>query len=202
MLIHFFCSFTLYASLFAAVTRRTIWSCAHRLSTRQFFQTPDSFANEGSKVNMPVDPEKLAKLQQGAAKKVGGQRVKAKKVKSEQDDTKLMEALGKLKATKVNAVEEANFFKEDGKVLHFKRVGVQSAAQHNVCAFTGYPQEKDVTQLIPQILPQLGAENLEILRQLAEQIQAGKTPSMGGENAGADEDIPDLIEGQKFDEVE
>lgn len=152
---------------------------------------------------MPVDPEKLAKLQQGAAKKVGGSRVKAKKVKTEQDDTKLMEALGKLKATKVNNVEEANFFKDDGKVLHFKRVGVQSAAQHNTTAFTGYPQEKDVTQLIPGILPQLGAENLEILRQLAEQIQAGKTPSMANTaGAGADEDIPDLIDGQKFDDVE
>ncbi|KAF6069336.1 NAC domain family protein [Candida albicans] len=92
---------------------------------------------------MPVDPEKLAKLQKSSAKKVGG-------------------------------VEEANFFREDGKVLHFNRVGVQGAPASNTFAFTGYPQEKNITQLIPQILPQLGAENLEILRQLAEQIQSVK----------------------------
>ena len=61
--------------------------------------------------------------------------------------------------------------------------------------------------MIPQILPQLGAENLEILRQLAEQIQAGKTPkdfNTGSANAAADaggEDIPDLVD-QKFDDVE
>ena len=68
---------------------------------------------------MPVDPEKLAKLQKSSAKKVGGSRVKAKKnIKTEQDDTKLIEALGKLKATKIEGVEEANFFREDGKVLH------------------------------------------------------------------------------------
>ena len=88
----------------------------------------------------------------------------------------MIEALGKLKATKIEGVEEANFFREDGKVLHFNRVGVQGAPASNTFAFTGYPQEKNITQLIPQILPQLGAENLEILRQLAEQIQAGKTP--------------------------
>ena len=120
---------------------------------------------------MPVDPEKLAKLQKASAKKVGGSRIKAKKViKTEQDDTKLIEALGKLKATKIEGIEEANFFRDDGKVLHFNRVGVQGAPASNTFAFTGYPQEKNITQLIPQILPQLGAENLEILRQLAEQI--------------------------------
>lgn len=151
---------------------------------------------------MPVDPEKLAKLQKSSLKKVGGARVKAKKnVQSEQDDTKLLAALQKLNAKKIDAIEEANFFREDGKVLHFNRVGVQGAADANTFAFTGYPQEKDVTQLIPQILPQLGAENLEILRQLAEQLQAGKSPldaSIGPDAEG--EDIPDLIEGEKFDE--
>jgi len=149
---------------------------------------------------MPVDPEKLAKLQKATAKKIGGTRIKTKKtVKLEQDDTKLIEALGKLKATKIEGVEEANFFREDGKVLHFNRVGVQGAAASNTFAFSGLPQEKDVTQLIPQILPQLGAENLEILRKLAEQIQAGKAPtSLAPEG---DEEIPDLID-QKFDDVE
>ncbi|CAN3363708.1 nascent polypeptide-associated complex subunit beta-1 [Diutina catenulata] len=154
---------------------------------------------------MPVDAEKLAKLQKSIPKRVGGSRVKAKKnVKSDGDDSKLFEALGKIQAKKIDNIEEANFFREDGKVLHFPRVGVTGAPSSNTFAFTGYPQEKDVTQLIPQILPQLGAENLEILRKLAEQIQAGKTPEELAANmpqAGGDEDIPDLID-QKFDDVE
>lgn len=153
---------------------------------------------------MPIDPEKLAKLQNQKAKKIGGTRIKAKKVIKEQDDTKLMETLGKFKATKIPNVTEANFFKEDGKVMHFKRVGVQGANEHNTFAFTGYPQEVEVTKLIPDILPQLGAENLEILSQLAKQIQQGKAPQVdqSGNLAGEDEEIPDLTEGQKFDEVE
>ncbi|EGV60559.1 Nascent polypeptide-associated complex subunit beta [Yamadazyma tenuis] len=153
---------------------------------------------------MPIDPEKLAKLQKSSSKKVGGSRIKAKKVIKEQDDVKLMETLGKFKATKIQNVTEANFFKDDGKVLHFKRVGVQGANDYNTFAFTGYPQEVEVTKLIPDILPQLGAENLEILSQLAKQIQEGRTPQLDKEGnlAADDEEIPDLTEGQKFDEVE
>lgn len=153
---------------------------------------------------MPVDPEKLAKLQKGAAKKIGGSRIKAKKVvKLEQDDTKLIESLNKLKATKIENIEEANFFREDGKVLHFNRVGVHGSATANTFAFSGLPQEKDVTQLIPNILPQLGSENLEILKKLAEQIQNGKNPKdLINPSSSNDADIPDLIDGQKFDDVE
>lgn len=151
---------------------------------------------------MPIDPEKLAKLQKAGPKKVGGARVKAKKVKSEADDVKLMETLAKLKAVKVENVEEANFFKDNGKVLHFPRVGVQAASQHNTFAFTGYPQEKDITQLIPGILPHLGTENLEALRRLAEQIQAGKAPTELDAGASVEDDIPDLVAGEKFDDVE
>lgn len=155
--------------------------------------------------NMPIDPEKLAKLQKSGPKRVGGARVKAKKVVREGDDIKLVEALGKLKAVKVDNVEEANFFKDNGKVIHFNRVGVQAASQSNTFAFTGYPQEKDISQLIPGILPQLGSENLEALRKLAEQIQGGKAPAELNPNAqsqGGDEDIPDLVQGEKFDDVE
>ncbi|RKP31972.1 nascent-polypeptide-associated complex beta subunit [Metschnikowia bicuspidata] len=150
---------------------------------------------------MPIDQEKLAKLQKAGPRKVGGARVKAKKVKSEVDDIKLMETLGKLKATKVEHVEEAYFFKEDSKVLHFPRVGVQAASDSNSFAFIGYPQEKEITSLIPGILPHLGSENLEALRKLAEQIQAGKAPTELDADAG-EEDIPDLVAGEKFDEVE
>lgn len=142
-------------------------------------------------------------MQKAGPKKIGGARIKAKKVvKSEADDVKLMESLGKLKAVKVENVEEANFFKDDGKVLHFGRVGVQAASQSNTFAFTGYAQEKDITQMLPNILPQLGVENLDALRQLAAQIQAGRAPSDLAAGASGDDDIPDLIAGEKFDEVE
>lgn len=157
---------------------------------------------------MPVDPEKLAKLQKASAKKVGGKRVAAKKTNksSEQDDTKLQEVLQSLKAQTLTGIEEANFFQDDGKVLHFNRVGVQSAQDSNTFSFTGYPQEKSIVELIPQILPQLGAENLQMLQQLANQMQALQGSHEGHDHEGHDhahdEEIPELTQGEKFDDVE
>ncbi|ODQ82273.1 hypothetical protein BABINDRAFT_164084 [Babjeviella inositovora NRRL Y-12698] len=155
---------------------------------------------------MPVDPAKLAKLQQASATKIGGTRRAAKKVVKnvEQDDTKLQAALKKMNAEKFDGVEEANFFREDGKVLHFNRVGVQGSVQDNTFVFTGIAQEKEITQLIPNILPQLGAENLEILRKLAEDIQArGGLNAATATAAASGEDIPNLVEGETFeDDVE
>ncbi|GMG15423.1 hypothetical protein B5S33_g3306 [[Candida] boidinii] len=171
---------------------------------------------------MPIDPEKLAKLQKASAKKVGGARIKAKKINktAEADDSNLQATLRKLDAQILDGVEEANFFKDDGSVLHFNRVGVQGAAAYNTFGFTGYAQEKSITELIPQILPQLGAENLNMLQQIAESIknnqgamgalkQSGEAGDLSGAAAAAasaaagDDEIPDLVEGENFEnEVE
>ncbi|KAH3665919.1 hypothetical protein OGAPHI_004108 [Ogataea philodendri] len=148
---------------------------------------------------MPIDPEKLAKLQKASAKKVGGQRIKAKKINksAEADDTQLQNTLKKLNAEVLTGIEEANFFKDDGKVLHFNRVGVQAAAAYNTYTFSGFAQEKTLPELLPNILPQLGAENLNMLQQIAEQIQKGK----GGADASKEdeEDVPELTEGETFE---
>ncbi|QPG72869.1 Nascent polypeptide-associated complex subunit beta [Brettanomyces nanus] len=152
---------------------------------------------------MPVDPAKLAKLKKQSAKRVGGSRVKAKKVQKnpEGDDTKLQNALKKLNAQVLNDVEEANFFKEDGNVLHFNKVGVQAAPIYNTYAFSGFAQEKSVTELIPGILPQLGAENLSMLQKIAQQLQ-DRQAAAGNKEEEKDEDIPELVEGETFDKAD
>lgn len=147
---------------------------------------------------MPVDPEKLAKLKKLSSKRVGGRRVKAKKeVKNtEGDDVKLQATLQKFNAQVMSGIEEANFFKENGQVLHFNRVGVQAAPLYNTYCFNGFAQEKNITELIPGILPQLGAENLQMLQQIAEQYQKQQGAAKVEEK---DEDIPELVEGESFD---
>ncbi|CCH41034.1 Nascent polypeptide-associated complex subunit beta [Wickerhamomyces ciferrii] len=150
---------------------------------------------------MPIDQEKLAKLQKQSNNKVGGIRRKAKKPaqKPSADDSKLQATLQKLNVQTLDNVEEANFFRDDGKVLHFNRVGVQSANQHNVHGFYGIPQEKEITELIPNIIPQLGAENLDILSKLAAQLQQQKGAGAEGQAAAGDDEIPDLVEGENFE---
>ncbi|CCK68083.1 CCR4-NOT core subunit BTT1 KNAG_0A04040 [Huiozyma naganishii CBS 8797] len=163
---------------------------------------------------MPIDQEKLAKLQKLSAKnKVGGTRRKlAKKPSStagaQKDDTKLQAQLAKFNAVTVDNVAEANFFKDDGNVLHFNRVGVQVAPQHNTSVFYGIPQEKNLQELFPGIISQMGPESIQALTQLASQLQAqqqkgGDIANAEGAEAKKDEAIPELVEGQTFDaEVE
>ncbi|SCV02708.1 LAMI_0H02190g1_1 [Lachancea mirantina] len=153
---------------------------------------------------MPIDQEKLAKLQKlSATNKVGGTRRKFTKktgsvAGSNKDDTKLQAQLAKLHAVTMDNVEEANFFKDDGKVLHFNRVGVQTAPQHNTSVFYGLPQEKSLNELFPNIIPQLGAESINALTQLASQLQGAQAgqgeagAAKGAENQDAD--IPELGE--------
>lgn len=163
---------------------------------------------------MPIDQEKLAKLQKlSANNKVGGTRRKMTKktgslASSNKDDTKLQSQLAKLHAVTVDNVAEANFFKDDGNVMHFSKVGVQVAPQHNTSVFYGIPQEKGLQELFPNIISQMGPESIQALTQLSAQLQQAQQAqrdngdaSEGAENK--DESIPELIEGQTFEgEVE
>ena len=153
---------------------------------------------------MPIDQEKLAKLQKlSANNKVGGTRRKLNKkagssAGANKDDTKLQSQLAKLHAVTIDNVAEANFFKDDVKVMHFNKVGVQVAAQHNTSVFYGLPQEKNLQDLFPGIISQLGPEAIQALSQLAAQMEKheAKAPADAEKK---DEAIPELVEGQTFD---
>ncbi|CCE65486.1 hypothetical protein TPHA_0L01310 [Tetrapisispora phaffii CBS 4417] len=154
---------------------------------------------------MPVDQEKLAKLQKLSAKnKVGGTRRKQvkKSAGGNKDDSKLQVELGKYKAVTIDNVAEANFFKNDGNVLHFNKVGVQVADKYNTSVFYGLPQEKSLQDLFPNIISQLGSDSINALTQLASQLQVAEQAkaAAGAENGDVkDESIPELVEGQSFD---
>lgn len=116
----------------------------------------------------------------------------------------------KLNPETLDGVQEVNFFKEDGKVLHFNRAAIQALTQNNTYAVYGRPQEKSLTEMLPNILPQLGEENLATLTQLAEQLNlGGLDPAAAAQLAagkapeGEEADIPDLVAGENFeDQVE
>ncbi|CAL9731275.1 nascent polypeptide-associated complex subunit beta-1 [Monosporozyma unispora] len=158
---------------------------------------------------MPIDQEKLAKLQKLSAKnKIGGTRRKLGKktnitANGQKDDTKLQAQLAKFHAVTIDNVAEANFFKEDGRVLHFNKVGVQTVPQHNTSVFYGIPQDKALQELFPGIISQLGAESLQALAQLASQMQGAQQEGANVEATEGeekkDEAIPELVEGQTFD---
>ena len=105
------------------------------------------------------------------------------------DDKKLKGALKKLGVQNLPSIEEANMFKEDNKVLHFKTPVVQAAVKDNLYVITGQPEEKELRDLMPGIIPQISAQNMDFLKEFAEMAKKQE----------ADEDIPDLVE--NFDDV-
>ncbi|TFY70203.1 hypothetical protein EVG20_g2799 [Dentipellis fragilis] len=156
-----------------------------------------------------MDPAKLAKLQaQVAANRIGGKGtmrrkvVKKTKASSAQDDKKLQGALKKLNVQPIAGVEEVNMFREDGNVLHFTAPKVHAAVSANTFAIYGAGQVKELTELVPGILNQLGPDSLASLRKLAESYQAIQQGQQR-QTAGADDDdddVPDLVENFEVEE--
>jgi nascent polypeptide-associated complex subunit beta len=79
---------------------------------------------------------------------------------------------------------------------------VHASVPANTFAIYGQGEEKELTELVPGILNQLGADSLQTLRQLAESLQQKSGEGAPeAENAGEDDDdVPDLVE--NFEEAE
>lgn len=75
---------------------------------------------------------------------------------------------------------------------------VHAAVSANTFAVYGTGQVKELTELVPGILNQLGPDSLASLRKLAESYQAiqqnQKRPSAGDDDDDDDDDVPDLVE--------
>ena len=65
--------------------------------------------------------------------------------------------------------------KDDGTVIHFNNPKVQASLAANTFAVTGHGENKQITDLLPGILNQLGAESLTHLKKLASYVPTGKS---------------------------
>ncbi|CAK7312249.1 Transcription factor BTF3 [Vulpes lagopus] len=92
-------------------------------------------------------------------------------------------------------------FTNQGTVIHFNNPKVQASLAANTFTITGHTETKPLTEMLPSILSQLGADSLTSLRRLAEalpkQYVDGKAPLATREDD--DDEIPDLVE--NFDET-
>merc|ERR1711931_312585 len=145
-----------------------------------------------------MNPEKLKKLQKDV--RIGGKGTQRRKKKvvhktATTDDKKLQGALKKMSVNSIPGIEEVNMIKDDGTVLHFNNPKVQASLGANTFAITGHADTKQLTEMLPGILNQLGAEGLTNLRKMAERMP---TTHMDTENMDMD-DVPDLVE--NFDEA-
>jgi len=152
---------------------------------------------------MVVDQAKLAKLQ--ASVRIGGKGTVRRKIKKVHksagtDEKKLQTSLKKLNVQPIQSIEEVNMFKSDGNVIHFSAPKVHASVPSNTFAIYGNGEEKELTELVPGILNQLGPDSLASLRKLAESYQnMQKAKADEGKEGDSDDDIPDLVEGETFE---
>merc|ERR1712121_399211 len=146
-----------------------------------------------------MNPEKLKKLQNDV--RIGGKGTQRRKKKvihrtATTDGKKIEVSLKKLSVNSIPGIEEVNMIKEDGQVIHFNNPKVQASLAANTFAITGHAENKQIADMLPGILNQLGAESLSSLKKLA-QSALGEKPQ--APMADDDEEVPELVE--NFDEA-
>ncbi|NXF76683.1 BTF3 factor, partial [Sclerurus mexicanus] len=143
-----------------------------------------------------MNQEKLAKLQ--AQVRIGGKVGAASPpcpgdcITATADDKKLQFSLKKLGVNNISGIEEVNMFTNQGTVIHFNNPKVQASLAANTFTITGHAETKQLTEMLPSILNQLGADSLTSLRRLAEALPKqsvdGKAPLATGEDD--DDEVP------------
>ncbi|XP_013407261.1 transcription factor BTF3 homolog 4 [Lingula anatina] len=153
-----------------------------------------------------MNPEKLKNLQSQV--RIGGKGTPRRKKKAVHrtattDDKKLQSSLKKLAVNNIPGIEEVNMIKDDGQVIHFNNPKVQASLAANTFAINGHAETKQITEMLPGILNQLGTEGLTNLKKLAESV-AGTAAGDGNKPAtdeidDDDDEVPDLV--GTFDEA-
>jgi len=152
-----------------------------------------------------MNAEKLKALQ--AQVRIGGKGSQRRKKKvvhrtATTDDKKLQSSLKKLGVNNIPGIEEVNMIKEDGQVIHFNNPKVQASLAANTFAITGHAETKHLTEMLPGILNQLGADSLQNLKKLSTTVSSGamaEGEKGNVEDIDEDDEVPDLVE--NFDEA-
>ncbi|KAK6152989.1 hypothetical protein DH2020_012628 [Rehmannia glutinosa] len=155
-----------------------------------------------------MNVEKLMKM--AGSVRTGGKGTMRRKKKAVHkttttDDKRLQSTLKRIGVNAIPAIEEVNIFKED-VVIQFINPKVQASIAANTWVVSGSPQTKKLQDILPQIIHQLGPDNLENLKKLAEQFQkqapaTGTTAAAGAtlDDADDDDEVPDLVPGETFE---
>eukprot|EP01134_Creolimax_fragrantissima_P003617 CFRG3617T1 len=144
-----------------------------------------------------MDQVKLAKMQN--AVRIGGKGTARRKKKvvhknGGQDDKKIQTILKKLQVNPLNGFEEVNMFREDGTILHFDKPKVQANFQAKTFAISGKAENKQIQDLLPGILQQMGPEALASITEMAQQMRAQNAAAAAAGGASLDDDVPDLVD--------
>ncbi|XP_023001359.1 nascent polypeptide-associated complex subunit beta-like [Cucurbita maxima] len=152
-----------------------------------------------------MDQERLRKI--ASAVRTGGKGTVRRKKKAVHkttttDDKRLQSTLKRIGVNAIPAIEEVNIFKDD-VVIQFNSPKVQASIAANTWVVSGSPQIKKLQDILPGIINQLGPDNLDNLRKLAEQFKQqapGAGVDVDAKNVEEeDDDVPELVDGETFE---
>merc|ERR1719201_1448417 len=115
------------------------------------------------------------------------------------DDKQMQAQLKRLGVNSIPGIEEVNMFKEDGGVIHFSTPKVQASIAANTYVVSGHAENKQLQELLPGIINQLGPDNLMNLKHIAESMGGAGAAAGAVAGGSADDDVPDLVE--NFEDV-
>eukprot|EP01067_Filipodium_phascolosomae_P000717 Filipodium_phascolosomae@DN1529_c0_g1_i1.p1 len=126
----------------------------------------------------------------------------------QQDEARLQNTLKRLGLNNIRGIEEVNIFAEDGTVIQFLNPKVQASIGANTYVVSGQCEKKQLENLLPDILQQLGQENIEHLGRAAQLWNATEATAANlltevdelprvtpvKEDDNDDDDVPTLID--------
>ena len=132
---------------------------------------------------------KTSKKSQKIKKKI--KRKKRNKVEADKKITALAKKVG---ARKINEVSEINIFKDDNNVVHLKKPTLEYSFKEKVSFVSGTSETKNIKDLLPGIIKQLGPKQFEFVKEYAETLKSKDKKK--GEKI---DEAPELVE--DFEEV-
>ncbi|GAB4852630.1 hypothetical protein Ancab_016844 [Ancistrocladus abbreviatus] len=155
-------------------------------------------------ISSEMNREKLMK--KADAVRLGGKGTVRRKKKAVHkatttDDKRLQSTLKRIGVNTIPAIEEVNIFKDD-VVIQFTNPKVQASIAANTWVVSGSPQSKKLQDILPGIINQLGPDNMDNLRKLAEQFQKQAPHAngkVGATNTQENDDVPELVGGETFE---
>ncbi|TVU44178.1 hypothetical protein EJB05_03613, partial [Eragrostis curvula] len=150
-----------------------------------------------------MNKERLMKM--AGAVRTGGKGTVRRKKKAVHktattDDKRLQSTLKRVGVNTIPAIEEVNIFKDD-LVIQFLNPKVQASIAANTWVVSGTPQTKKLQDVLPGIINQLGPDNMEHLKRIAEEMQKQVAAAGGAAKEDNDDEVPDLVPGETFEEV-
>ena len=155
-------------------------------------------------MNETTDKEILEARKQLAAKfgntQIGGKGTQKRKKDAKhrgnkvEADKKIITLANKAGARKINEVSEINIFKDDNNVVQLKKPTLEYSFKEKVSFVSGTSETKNIKDILPGIIKQLGPKQFEFVKEYAETLKSKDKKK--GEKI---DEAPELVE--DFEEV-